>query len=72
MVALLAVVQDSAGDFKRADDAEMRLTQEIRRMGQEVMQAWAQGQVLQTEQDVRRTGRARREGKKTLLAHHLW
>ena len=64
IVSLLAAVDDSAGDLRRADDAELRLTQELRRMGQEAMQAWAQGQVQVTEQEVRRTGRARREGKK--------
>jgi hypothetical protein len=28
------------------------------------MRTWAQGQVEQTEEDIRRTGRAHREGKK--------
>ena len=64
IAALLAVVNDAAGDFKRADEAEDRLVEEIRGLGQEVMQTWAQGQVEQTEEDVRRTGRAHREGKK--------
>ena len=70
--SLLAAVDDTAGDLKLADDAELRLTQELQRMGQEAMQAWANVQVNATEQDVRHTGRAHREGKKTLLAHHIW
>ena len=41
LVALLDVAEDSEGDLRRADDAELRLTQEIRRLGQEMMQAWA-------------------------------
>ena len=64
LVSLLGVVEDSAGDMKLADDAELRLTQELRRMGQELMQAWAEGQVQATEQEQRRGGRAHREGKK--------
>lgn len=64
IAALLAVVNDAAGDLKRADDAEDRLIEEIRGLGQEAMQTWAQGQVQQTEQDVRHSGRAHREGKK--------
>jgi hypothetical protein len=32
--------------MKLADDAEMRLTQELQRMGQEAMQAWASAQVI--------------------------
>ena len=45
IASLLAVVEDAAGDLKEADAAEMRLIEEIRRMGQESMQAWATRQV---------------------------
>jgi hypothetical protein len=62
--SLLAVIEAEGGSLKRADDAEERLIEQLRRMGQEAMQAWATGQVHQTEQEVRRTGRAHREGKK--------
>ena len=72
IAALLAVVEDAADDLKEADIAEMRLIEEIRRMGQEAMQAWANRQNEITEQEVRRGGQVQREGKKTLLAHHLW
>ena len=61
---LLAVVEDSNGGLRRADDAEDRRIEEIRSLGQEAMQSWAQGQVTQTEQEVRHSGRAHREGKK--------
>lgn len=64
LVSLLGVVEDADGDLKLADDAELRLRQEIRRMGQELMQVWAEGQVQATEQAQRRGGRAHREGKK--------
>ena len=64
IVSLLDVVEDAGDDLKRADDAEDRVVEEVRRMGQEALQAWAQTQVAQTEQEVRRSGRARREGKK--------
>lgn len=64
IASLLAAVDDTAGDLKLADDAELRLTQELQRMGQEAMQAWASVQVMATEQEVRHTGRAHREGKK--------
>ncbi len=66
VAALLLMVQDEGGYLKRADDAELRLTQEMRRMGQEAMQAWAQQQVQRTEQELRAGGRAHREGKKNL------
>ena len=33
IASMLAVVEDAAGDLKEADAAEMRLIEEIRRMG---------------------------------------
>ena len=64
VAALLLAVQDEGGDLKRADEAEQRLSEELRRMGQEAMQAWAQQQVDSTEREMRAGGRAHREGKK--------
>jgi hypothetical protein len=64
IASLLCAVDDTGGDLKLADDAEMRLTQELQRMGQEAMQAWASAQVIATEQDIRHSGRAHRSGKK--------
>jgi hypothetical protein len=64
IASLLAVVEDAAGDLKEADAAEMRLIEEIRRMGQEAMQAWAERQVQKSEQELRRGGQVQREGKK--------
>ena len=72
LAALLAVVEDAGGDLKEADGAEMRLIEEIRRMGQGAMQAWATGQVEKSAQAIRQDRQVHREGKKTLLAHHLW
>lgn len=64
LLALLDLAEDTAGNLRLADDAELRLTQEVRRMGQELMQAWAQQQVQAREQELRHGGRAHREGKK--------
>ena len=72
IASMLAAVEDAAGDLKEADAAEMRMIEEIRRMGQEALQAWADRQVQKTEQELRQTGQVQREGKKTPLAHHLW
>jgi hypothetical protein len=62
--SLLLVVEDEAGDLKEADAAEMRLIEEIRRMGQEAMEAWAARQVEKTAQEVSQAGGVWREGKK--------
>lgn len=64
IASLLAVVEDLGGDLREADAAEMRLIEEMRRMGQEAMQAWAERQVEKTEQALRSAGGVQREGKK--------
>ena len=64
IASLLAVVEDAAGNLKQTDAAEMRLIEEIRRMAQEAMQAWANRQVQKCEQEVRQGGGVKREGKK--------
>jgi len=64
IASLLELAQGSSPDLKRADDAEERLIQEIRALGQETLQAWAENQIQHTEQEVRRSGRAHRGGKK--------
>jgi hypothetical protein len=66
LVALLDVVEDSAGDSRLGDDAEARVTQEIRRMGQDLMQVWADDRVQAREQELRRGGGAHRDCKKNL------
>jgi hypothetical protein len=70
--SLLAVVEDAAGDCEKADAAERRTIEELRRMGNEALTAWAergvekQTAVAQAEPDWRPGG------KKTLLVHDLW
>lgn len=64
IASLLAVVEDAAGDLKQADAAEQRVIEEIRRMGQEALQAWANRQVQASTRELKRDGPAWREGKK--------
>jgi len=64
IASMLAVVEDAGGDLKEADAAEMCLIEEVRRMGQEALQAWADRQVQKTEQELRQAGQVQREGKK--------
>jgi hypothetical protein len=62
--ALLDIAEDSADDLRLADEAQLRVTHEIRAMGQQLLQSWANNQVQACEQQVRNGGRAYREGKK--------
>ncbi len=61
---IMAIVEDAGGDLSRADAAERRVIDELQRLGQESLQAWAQRQVEQTTRARLESGEARRAGKK--------
>jgi hypothetical protein len=61
---LMAIVEDAEGDLARADAAERRVIEEIRRLGQESLQAWAERQVEQTSLTAADPGEVRGGGKK--------
>jgi hypothetical protein len=62
--SMLLVVDDEMGNLQEADAAEMQLIEEMRRMGQESLQAWATGQVDKTSESVAQESRTWRGGKK--------
>jgi hypothetical protein len=66
---LMAVVEDAEGDLSRADEAERRVIEEIRRLGQESLQAWAERQVEQAALTAANTGEGRGGGNKTMEAN---
>ena len=45
--ALLAMVEAEGGTLDRADDVEQRVIEEQRRLGHDLLQDWATGNVLQ-------------------------
>lgn len=62
--SMLLVVDDEMGNLQEADAAEMRLIEEMRRMGQESLQAWATGQAGKASENVAQEAKTWREGKK--------
>lgn len=62
--SMLLVVGDEMRSLQEADAAEMRLIEEMRRMGQESLQAWATCQAAKASGSVAREGKTWREGKK--------
>lgn len=62
--SMLLVVADEMGELQEADAAEMALIEQMRRMGQESLQAWARGQAIKAADDVGRESSVRRAGKK--------
>jgi len=43
--ALLEVAENKSGDYDLADDAEEKIFNEVRQLGNEMLQGWAQGQI---------------------------
>lgn len=46
---MLDVIENLNGDVVKADEAEQRFIEELRKMGQEALQSWADGQQQQLE-----------------------
>ena len=62
--SMLLVVGDEMGNLQEADAAELRLIEEMRRMGQESLQAWASGQITKASQSIAQQSHTWRDGKK--------
>jgi hypothetical protein len=71
MERMLDVVENAAGDVRRADDAERRAIEELRQMGLEVMQAWGQKTANEAALELEAMGEVVREVKKTPLDLHV-
>jgi hypothetical protein len=48
---LMNILEDGAGDCQKADEAEMRVIEELRQMGSEALHCWAEHQVKQASED---------------------
>jgi len=63
---LLDIVENSSGDVLKADQAEERVFEEIRQMGQQAIEAWAQRKHQRIESEcVSRTELSRKEKKES-------
>ena len=71
MVRLLDMVENTGGDLKRADDAEQRAIDELRAMGQELLQTWARKRVADEVTCLMKEDAVVHQVKKTALAQHL-
>ena len=67
--SIVNAVENSEGNLKEADAAEERILEEMRHLGREAMQGWAERQVEVTEREIRQQPQMHRQGKKTLLAY---
>ena len=61
---LVDIVEDVGDELRKADEAERRVIDEVRRLGQEVLEGWADGQVAKRANALDWTPGVWREGKK--------
>jgi hypothetical protein len=64
MESLLLTVDDESGELKLADEAELRIIEEMRRTGRAALQEWADGQVQKVSQELRQSTQVYGDGKK--------
>lgn len=64
MASIVGAVENSEGNLEEADAAEARLVEEMRLLGREALQGWAEGRVEATEREVRLQAGIHRQGKK--------
>lgn len=61
---LVDLVEDAGDDLRKADEAERRVIEGVRGLGQELLEDWAEGQVAMRAVELERTLGVCREGKK--------
>jgi len=64
VASIVGAVRNLDGDLGEADAAEERFVEEMRLLGREALQGWAEKRVEATEQDVRGQAGMHRQGKK--------
>ncbi len=64
MEALLGVVENAGDDIKKAAEAELRVIEEIRQMGHDALQSWAQGRAEKVSEAASERVGVRSAGKK--------
>ena len=48
---LINIIEDSAGDYQKANEAEMRVIEELRQMGGEALHCWSEHKIEQASED---------------------
>lgn len=62
--AILSIAGDDGDEIVKADEAESRVIEEVRRMGNEVLSGWAESRIEKSGADLPLDGNITRSGKK--------
>lgn len=66
--SLLQIVEDPSREIETADDAELRVIEEVRRLGNELLQEWASTKERERVEELRKTqGTVEGHGKKNCI-----
>ena len=69
---LLAIIENAGGDVEKAAEAERRIVEEMRKMGNEVMHSWARHQQQKKEAEYQAKPGMNRKEKKTSIGTRDW
>jgi hypothetical protein len=64
VASMASAVGNLDGNLAEADAAEERLVEEMRHLGRETLQGWAEGRVVATEREIRQQPGMHGNGKK--------
>lgn len=68
---LMQIVEDPEGTIEKADVAEQRIIDEVRKLGHAALSGWAEGQNQRIEERMKEETGVRSAGKKTVVAKHV-
>jgi len=66
---MLEIIENAAGDVEKAAEAERRVMEELRQMGNDVLHSWARRQEQKKGAEFNQKPGVNRKVKKTLLVH---
>jgi len=67
---MLDLIENAAGDVEKAAEAEERVTEELRQMGNEVLHSWSRRQTQKKEEKFNKKAGVNRKEKKTSTGSH--
>ncbi len=66
--ALMSIVEDSDETIEKADAAEQRVIEAVRKIGHTALSEWAEGKNKRNEAELKKQPELRSAGKKTVVA----
>jgi hypothetical protein len=69
---MLAIIENAGGDVEKAAEAERRIIEELRQMGNEVLHSWARRQQQKKEEEYDTEPGVNRKEKKSSIGTRDW